>query len=86
MYSYIMVRTQISLTEEQKRRLDAKAAESGVSLSDLIRRAIDDCYPETRDADSDIAAIRQAIGAWSARKFDGETYVESLRSGQRARA
>lgn len=83
MYCYIMVRTQISLTEEQKQRLDAMAAEAGVSLSDLIRRAVDDRYPDTRDVDADIAAIRQAIGAWQARDFDGEAYVEGVRSGRR---
>lgn len=78
-----MVRTQISLTEEQKHRLDVKAAADGVSLSDLIRRAVDDCYPDERDTDSDITAIRQAIGAWQGRDFDGETYVERVRSGRR---
>lgn len=83
MYPYIMLRTQVSLTEEQKRRLDATSAETGFSLAELIRRAINSCYPETNDAESDIAAIRQAIGAWGGREFDGESYVESVRSGRR---
>jgi len=36
-----MVRTQIQLTQEQARRLRAKAREEGVSLAELIRRCID---------------------------------------------
>ncbi|MQA85884.1 MAG: ribbon-helix-helix protein, CopG family [Streptosporangiales bacterium] len=65
----------MSLTEEQKRRLDAKAAETGLSLSDLIRRAVDRYYMSTRDADADVTAIRQAVGAWQDRDFDGEPAV-----------
>lgn len=36
-----MVRTQIQLTEEQAERLKDKAAETGVSMAELIRRSID---------------------------------------------
>ena len=36
-----MVRTQIQLTEQQARRLRARARERGVSLAEVIRRYID---------------------------------------------
>jgi hypothetical protein len=36
-----MVRTQIQLTQEQAERLKEKAAETGVSMAELIRRSID---------------------------------------------
>lgn len=35
-----MVRTQIQVTEQQARKLRAKARESGISVSELIRRCI----------------------------------------------
>ncbi len=36
-----MIRTQISLTREQHERLKRRAAERGVSMSELIREAVD---------------------------------------------
>jgi hypothetical protein len=36
-----MVRTQIQLSEEQKRKLKKIAAERGVSVAELIRRGVD---------------------------------------------
>ncbi|MGH8898019.1 MAG: ribbon-helix-helix protein, CopG family [Egibacteraceae bacterium] len=78
-----MLRTQISLTEGQKRQLDAESAKTGLSLSELIRRAIDRCYRRMRDLDADLEAIQQAAGAWQDRDFDGEEYVERLRPGRR---
>jgi len=41
MYTYIMQRTQISLTAEERQILDAEAARSGKSLSALIRDAVE---------------------------------------------
>lgn len=78
-----MLRTQVSLTEEQKRLLDARSAATGLSLSELVRRAIDRCYGSQRDVVADLEAIEQALGAWRDRDFDGEEYVERMRSGRR---
>lgn len=36
-----------------------------------------------RDAEEDAQAIDAAVGAWHDRDFDGEGYVESIRSGSR---
>lgn len=36
-----MVRTQVQLTEQQVRRLRARAHEEGVSLAEIIRRFVD---------------------------------------------
>lgn len=81
-----MIRTQISLTDEQKRRLDAEAARTGLSMSELIRRLLDEHY-ETDTTDERrvawLAAVRRAKGAWRDRDFDGEEYVERLRTGRR---
>lgn len=81
-----MVRTQISLTEEQKRRLDQESAHSGLSMSELIRRLIDERFGTgQRTVEDDLATIEQAAGTWKDRDFTGEEYVESLRTGRRLR-
>lgn len=82
-----MVRTQISLEEEQKRRLDREAARTGRSLSDLIREAVDQVYPEALDLESALSAIDAAAGAWADRSEEeavpaGRVYVERMRKGR----
>lgn len=78
-----MIRTQVSFTEDQKRRLDRLSTTAGTSLSALIRRAVDECYPPERDVQADLDAIDRAFGAWTDRDFDGVEYVAALRSGRR---
>ncbi|MHB1235789.1 MAG: ribbon-helix-helix domain-containing protein [Microbacteriaceae bacterium] len=80
-----MQRTQISLTEEDRSVLDAEAARSGRSISALIRDAVERTYGFRRDAERDVQAIDDALGAWRDRTIDGETYVEGIRSGDRLR-
>lgn len=78
-----MIRTQISLSELEKRTLDELSARTGRSLSSLIRAAVDAMYLDERSVEADLAAMRQGFGAWKDRDFDGEEYVERLRSGRR---
>ena len=78
-----MLRTQISLTVEERRLLDREAARTGRSISALIRDAVSTTYGPGRDADADLRAIDTALGAWGERELDGEAYVERLRSGSR---
>ncbi|MDQ2791944.1 MAG: hypothetical protein DLM60_14560 [Pseudonocardiales bacterium] len=83
-----MLRTQISLTEEQKRRLDTLSAERGLSLSELVRQAVERCYGESRDAEQDLRRLRVGFGAWvdqdqADQNEAGEEYVARLRSGSR---
>lgn len=89
MYRYIMERTQISLTPEERRWLDAETARTGRSMSALIREAIDQVYGPKRDSEADLAALESALGAWAGREggeVDGVDYVERLRSGSRLAA
>lgn len=78
-----MQRTQISLTAEERRLLDAEAARTGRSISALIRDAVSEVYGSQRDVGADLRAIDAALGAWDGREADGATYVEHLRSGDR---
>ena len=40
-YTGSMVRTQIQVTEQQQRKLRARALERGISLAEMIRRCVD---------------------------------------------
>ncbi len=78
-----MKRTQISLTDEDRRVLDAEAKRTGRSISALIREAVGQVYGSRRETESDLRAIDQALGAWDGRESDGAGYVEQIRSGRR---
>ncbi len=80
-----MLRTQISLTEEEKSTLDRVAARTGRSISSLVREAVDKTYGCERSLEDDLAALRRGYGAWKDRDFTGEEYVERLRTGRRLR-
>lgn len=78
-----MLRTQISLTEEDRSILDAESARTGRSISALIRDAVTRTYGSRTDVRADVRAIDAALGAWRDRDVDGAQYVEILRSGDR---
>lgn len=79
-----MLRTQISLSEDLKQLLDARSAQTGLSMSELIRRAIRATYGRPqRDLAADLAVLERTAGAWKDRDFDGEEYVERLRAVDR---
>ena len=83
MYIYIVQRTQISLTVEGRRALDAEAARTGRSISALIRDAVEIVYGTARSSDDDLAAMRRAFGSWGDRGLDGSAWVEERRTGSR---
>jgi hypothetical protein len=78
-----MQRTQISLTSEGRRALDAEAARTGRSISALIRDAVETVYGAERSSEDDLAAMRRAFGSWKGKDRDGATWVDQLRSGSR---
>lgn len=83
MYTYIMLRTQISLTAEERRTLDAESARTGKSLAALIRDAVRQVYGTIRSTTDDLDLMRQSFGSWTQRDEDGAATVERLRSGSR---
>ena len=78
-----MMRTQISLTSEERRALDAAAARTGKSIAALIRDAVETVYGAERSTDDDLAAMRRAFGSWKDHDKDGAAWVDQLRSGSR---
>jgi predicted transcriptional regulator len=49
-------RTQVYLTEEQRRRVDELAEAEGVTMAEIIRRALDGYLNDQADPDSALAA------------------------------
>lgn len=82
--SYIMAltRTQISLSEEDRRVLDAVSRRTGQSMSALIRDAIHATYGHTGATDRVAAALDATFGVVTA-DADGGELVSRLRSGDR---
>lgn len=73
-----MVRQQLFITAEQKRRIKTRAALTGVSEGEIIRRGIDrELEQETGTADGDWKdAWRQAFGMWKDRDDIEEFYAQ----------
>ena len=78
-----MLRTQISLTGEERHLLDGIAARTGRSIAAVIREAIKVAYGSEHSAQDDLAAMRRGFGAWQGRSTTGVAYVQRLRSGRR---
>ncbi len=53
-------RTQIYLTDEQRRRIDRMTASEGIPMAEVIRRALDEYLGEDVDAS---AALSSTFGA-----------------------
>ena len=81
-----MVRKQFFITAEQKRRIKARAALTGVSEAEIIRRGIDreleQALPVAEGDWKD--AWRQAFGMWKDRDDLDELYAR-LRTRRRKR-
>lgn len=81
MYTYIVQRTQIYLSEDEARTLDRLAKERGQTRSHLIREAIRKTYQTQRLSDEEFeAALEEAFGAWAETPGeDRAAYLKDLR-------
>ncbi len=70
-------RTQITLTDDQYGLLKRESDRIGVSLAELVRRAIARCYGPGRRRR--VNGFEASFGAWKDRDFDGAEYVERIR-------
>lgn len=78
-----MIRTQISLTEAERRALQIESTRTGRSMSALIREAIETVYAPERSIEDDLTAMRRGFGTWEDRDLDGAAWVDNLRTGTR---
>ena len=77
-----MIRTQIYITEEEKKGLEAVANSQGVSQSNLIRQAIDNFLARTNKLNK-IAILDEIAGTWSDKKDIPD--IRDLRTGWQRR-
>lgn len=84
---YIMTlqRTQISLSDQDRRVLDAVARRTGLSMSALIRDAIHATYGRGGEDERARVALRATFGVVDA-DATGEELVDQMRSGARLTA
>ena len=76
---YIMVRTQIYLSDTDIERLDREVARTGRTRSRLIRDAIARAYGHQADIEEFERVLRANAGVWHDRPFTGQEYVDALR-------
>jgi ribosome maturation protein Sdo1 len=79
----ILVRTQIFLTVEQRRRLRLWSKLARKTASELIREAIEDRYVQRPTPEELEAALRASFGSWKGRRKTSLAIVRALRRGKR---
>ncbi|MFF7293749.1 ribbon-helix-helix protein, CopG family [Microbacterium sp. NPDC008134] len=75
-------RTQISLSDDDRRVLDAVSSRTGMSMSLLIRQAIHATYGNVDQEDATKRALAATFGALTTDR-SGEQLVDGIRSGRR---
>jgi ribosome maturation protein Sdo1 len=79
----VLVRTQIFLTAEQRRRLQTWSKLARKTASELIREAIEDRYVRRPTPEELDAALRTSFGSWKGRRKSSTGIVRALRRGKR---
>ena len=76
-----MVRTLISLPDQELKRLDVLARKNKKSRAQLVREAVD-LYLKKHDRKQESwkEIVRQTAGIWKHKKIDTDTYLGQLRA------
>ena len=75
-----MRRTQIYLTDEQRRRIQHRASDAGVSQAEIIRRLLDRGLGIEDSVDEAVAAVRSTAGILESAP-DWEAWLAEVRGG-----
>ncbi len=78
-----LVRTQIFLTAEQRRRLRVWSKLAKKTSSELVREAIEDRFVRRPTPEEFDAVLRASFGSWKGRKRTSRSIVRTLRRGRR---
>ncbi|HEY5271776.1 MAG TPA: CopG family transcriptional regulator [Acidimicrobiales bacterium] len=73
-----MARTQIYLGEDELQLLNRVSLATGVSRSELIRRAVRSTFGEKSKTER-LRALELSAGSWSGRRLTGSAYVDARR-------
>jgi hypothetical protein len=73
-----MLRTIITIAEEDKKWLESYSRRAQVSSAEIIRRAIKE-YRRCADKGSLKRVLRETAGKWKSVKGDSQNYVDKLR-------
>ena len=68
------------LGDEHYERLRVESQRSGLSLAELVRRAVAQVYGLSSPR-ATVEALDASFGSWSDRTDDGAQYVEGIRRG-----
>jgi len=77
-YSGVVNRTQVYLSEDELEILDRTGRETGASRSELIRRAVRATFGQA-SAEERLAALGRGAGIWRRRTTTGADYVDAVR-------
>jgi Arc/MetJ-type ribon-helix-helix transcriptional regulator len=77
-YSGVVNRTQVYLSDEDLAMLDLVERATGASRSELIRRAIRNTFGARTKVDK-LRALQASAGSWADRDFTGAEYVDAIR-------
>lgn len=84
MYSGVVIRTQVYLGEHELTLLDRVGEETGISRSELIRRAVRESFGQRTSAERR-QALATSAGSWKGRGATGAEYVDGLRGDMNER-
>ena len=77
-YSGVVNRTQVYLSEDELEILDRTGRETGASRSELIRRAVRATFGQA-PTEERLAALGKGVGIWRRRATTGAEYVDAVR-------